>query len=306
MAKAKNPFFSARTPGGIQVIADQQYTTGDYFFVSSAVSGATDSAGFGSSPESPFATIDFAIGQCTANNSDVILVMPGHADTVSAAAGIAADVAGATVQGIGVGTLQPMITLDTDAAADIDIDAANFTFRNIHFRANFADIVAAIDVNATDFTLDGCRFSEVATDMNALIWVQDAAAAASDRITIRNCRGIGLLDAANTHFVNFAGTGTGHLITGNTLIGDWGTMAIGGAGIVTYCEISHNQIMNEASDNDACINVAATATGIIAYNACGGAAAQANGIASGDCIAIENYYGVHTEDLSGILDPIAT
>ena len=41
----------------------------------------------------PFATIDYAIGQCTANNGDLIMVMPGHTETVTAAAGIAVDVA---------------------------------------------------------------------------------------------------------------------------------------------------------------------------------------------------------------------
>ena len=53
-----------------------------------------------------------------------------------------------------------------------------------------------------------------------------------------------MLDAANTHFVNFAGTGTGHRIIGNELIGDWGTMAIGGAGVVTNAVIRDNVISN--------------------------------------------------------------
>ncbi|MEK9736280.1 MAG: hypothetical protein VW239_03040, partial [Candidatus Nanopelagicales bacterium] len=187
----------------------------------------------------------------------------------------------------------------------VDVDAAGITVRNIHFRANFADIVAAIDVNADDFTLDGCRFTEAATDMNALIWVQDAAAGGSDRITIKNCHAIAL-DAANTHFVNFAGTGTGHVVNDNVLIGDWGTMAIGGAGVITAATIMRNVISNAANTNDSCINLAATATGIVAFNhACGGAA-QANGFTATGCAKSQNFYGVLAEDASAILDPIAT
>ena len=141
--------------------------------------------------------------------------------------------------------------------------------------------------------------------MNALIWVQDALATASDRITIENCR-CQIVDAANTHFVNFAGTPDGCIIRGNTLIGDWGTMAIGGAGIVTNIVITDNMISNAASTNDSIINLPATTTGIVMRNlACGGAA-QANGITATACAVAENYYGVVSEDLSAILDPVAT
>jgi hypothetical protein len=160
-------------------------------------------------------------------------------------------------------------------------------------------------VNADDFTLRGCKFLETATDMNAKIWVQDAAATASDRITIEDCYVLAP-DAANTHFVNFAGTGDGHKIIGNTLIGDWGTMAIGGAGIVTNIVIADNIISNKATDNDACINLPATTTGIVVRNLCCGGAAQANGITATACAIAENYYGVVGEDLSAILEPIAT
>tara|TARA_Y100000310_G_scaffold237033_1_gene240286 strand:- start:663 stop:1598 length:936 start_codon:yes stop_codon:yes gene_type:complete len=304
---AASPLYYQKAFGAFASVVNMSVFPGNVFWVDSGQTDTgADTAGFGVHPDAPFLTIDFAVGQCTANQGDVIFVMPGHAETVSAAAGLDLDVAGITVIGIGDGAATPTITLDTANTADIDVDAANITVENIHFIAGFADIAAAIDVNADDFTLRRCRFSESATDLNALIWVQDAAAGGSDRITIEDCQAIGLLDAANTHFVNFAGTGTGHRVRRNVLTGDWGTMCIGGAGVITYCEISDNFIMNEASDNDSCINVAATATGVIVRNLCGGAAAQANGVATGDCLAAENYYGVHTEDLSAILDPIAT
>lgn len=277
---------------------------GNTYYVNSTHSSAS-ATGPGTSPECPFSTIDAAVGSCTANNNDIIVVLPGHAEVVSAAAGLDLDVAGITIIGIGNGSLQPTITLDTADTADIDIDAANITIENIHFRANFADIAAAIDVNADDFTLRKCRFSEVATNMNAKIWVQDAAAAGSDRITIEDCHVIAL-DAANTHFVNFAGTGDGHIVRRNMLIGDWGTMAIGGAGEITNAICCDNYISNAATDNDSCINFAATATGLCMNNrACGGAA-QANGITAAGMAKCENYYGVLAEDLNGILEPVAT
>ncbi len=138
-----------------------------------------------------------------------------------------------------------------------------------------------------------------------MICVQDAAAGGSDRITIEGCHAI-CPDAANTHFVNFAGTGTGHIIRDNILIGDWGTMCIGGAGVVTYATVIDNVIYNAANTVDGCINFAATATGICMRNLACGAAAQANGVTATAMAVAENYYGVISEDLSAILDPIAT
>jgi hypothetical protein len=274
---------------------------GEVFWVDSNNGSNSNSGNF----NSPFASIDYAVGRCLANRGDVIMVKAGHAEVVSAAGGLDLDVAGITIVGLGAGALMPTVTLTTAATADVDVDAANITVMNINFVAGFADITAAIDVNATDFSLIGCRFTQSAVDLNALIWVQDAAAAGSDRITIQDCHVIAY-DAANTHFVNFAGTGDGHIVTGNTLIGDWGTMAIGGAGVITRCTITHNSISNAATTNDAAINLAATATGIVMHNyACGGAA-QANGFTATGCAKAQNYYGVLAEDASAILDPIAT
>lgn len=280
-------------------------STGNRFFVDSGASDNGDSTGYGKTPDAPFATIDYAVSQCTASNGDIIYVMPGHAETVSAAAGLDLDVAGITIVGIGRGADQPTVTLDTATTADVDIDAANVTVENIHFVAGFADIAAAIDVNADDFTARNCRFTGDNAGLNAKIWIQDAAATASDRITIENCY-CEDRDAANTHFINFAGTGNGHRIVGNVLHGDFGTMAIGGAGVVTNCYIADNIINNAASTIDSCINLAATATGSVVRNLCAGAAAQANGVTATACLIAENYYGVLSEDLSAILDPIAT
>jgi hypothetical protein len=302
---ARSSLFSRKQVGGVFVVDDAMRHPGNVWFVDSGnTTHGADAVGYGRNPDRPFLTIDYAVGQCTASNGDVIYVLPGHAETVSAAAGLALDVIGISVIGVGNGTLQPTITFDTDANSDMDVDAASITVENIHFVANFADIAAMIDVNATDFTLRNCRFSQAAANMNALICVQDAAAAASDRITIEGCTAI-MYDASNTHFVNFAGTGTGHIVRNNILMGDWGTMCIGGAGLTTYTTIIDNVIYNAAADNDSCINSAAT-SGICMRNLIGGGAAQANGVTAAGLALAENYYGVAAEDLSAILEPVAT
>ena len=139
--------------------------------------------------------------------------------------------------------------------------------------------------------------------MAGIIAVQDAAAGASDRIVIEDCHAL-LYDALTTHFVNFGGTGTGHIVRRNVLLGDWTTMAIGGAGVVTLANVQDNYIYSAGADADSAINFADTATGIIANNRSGilGSAAGVNCIVMS---TLENYH-VSVADASGVLDPAAT
>lgn len=114
----------------------------------------------------PFSTIDYAIGRCTAGRGDIIFVMPGHAETITTDGGIALDVAGVTLIGLGTGTLRPTITFSTSAAAAVTVSAANVTIMNMVFNANFADVTNAIDVTAKRLTLLNCEFKEAGTDLN--------------------------------------------------------------------------------------------------------------------------------------------
>ena len=281
------------------------FTTGNVFFISS-VSG-TNSVGAGRSPEAPLASLAYFMLNDfpTASNGDIVYLMPGHAEVVSAAAGIVMDIAGVTVIGLGTGTLQPKITFDTIISADLDVDAANITFENVHFSANFADITAALDINAQFCTIRGCRFSETAVNMNALIWILGGSTTTSSGLKVEDCVAHDA-DAANTHFISLPGTDVGNIIRGNLLYGDWGTAAIGAAGVVVNVQIHSNRIYNAATDNDSCINIVSTGTGYISENYVTSGAAQANGITAQGCGKCQNFQGVNAEDLSALLDPILT
>lgn len=282
---------------------------GNVFYVDSTSSNKGTSTSYGRSPESPFSTLAAAFdsGLLTANNDDYIFLMPGHAETVSAAAGIDADTAGVTVIGIGHGAAQPTITFDTATTADLDVDAASIVFENIHFRVNFADVAAAIDVNAADCCIRNCRFSEVATDMNALIWILGATSTTSNGLIVENCRFYGI-DAANTHAISLPGTSDACVIRDNIFSGFYETAAIGAAGAVTKIAVLRNVVHNLDTDADACILLAASSTGIVAYNGVGAvlAADATTNISCGStCVLIENY-SVDVGDRQGVLDPAAT
>jgi hypothetical protein len=122
-----------RPLGGFQPVGP----LGNVFFVDSGVAGAS-----GTSPDEAVATIDAAIGLCTANNGDVIYVMPGHTEAVTSSS-LACDVAGVTFIGLGAGSSKPTLTFGaTDSR--INVTAANCTWQNFRFTAGIADVVTAV------------------------------------------------------------------------------------------------------------------------------------------------------------------
>lgn len=159
------------------------------FYVSSVVGRAGTSA---KNPDNAITTIDAAVNLCGASRGDRIILMEGHAETISSATAINLDIAGITIIGIGSGALRPTITLDTATTTTIPVSAANVTIRNVVFSANFADIVSFFTLTtAKHFFLDGCYFKSTATNMNSLYVVDtNATTADADGLRIENCKWI--------------------------------------------------------------------------------------------------------------------
>lgn len=132
-----------------------QITFGSVFFVHSS---GSDSAGNGLEPNTPYATLAYAVSQCAPNNGDVIYVLEGHAETLTAAGQLQFDVAGVTVLGCGRGTVRPTFTLGTATTADVDIDAANVEIQNLRFVSGINSLAVMLDVNAANFRCGNCDF----------------------------------------------------------------------------------------------------------------------------------------------------
>jgi hypothetical protein len=250
--------------------------TGNVFFVHSGTGADTGSSG--KQKETPFKTIDYAIGKCTADKGDVIYVMPGHADTISAAAGILLDVAGVSIIGLGRGLARPIITMNTAATATFSVTAANCLIRNIIFNANFADIATAIIVSGKDCTIENCLFKEHAVDMNFFNCIRTGAVAngADGLAVIRNERIS--VDAAALAFVSILENTDRLKVIGNfdnqasaADVGHFITMV---AFVCLGAQIIGN-ILNLTGDNNAqtvavfMTGSSTTSTGVVAYNLCG-------------------------------------
>lgn len=126
-------------------------SSGTVYFVNSATGSNTyDGKGW----ETALATIDAAIGKCTANKGDVILVAPNHAETLTAAGAITADIAGISIIGLGVGSNRARITFGTSTAASILITGASTKILNIIGIAGIDGLINPFNVQAADVELD--------------------------------------------------------------------------------------------------------------------------------------------------------
>jgi len=121
-------------------------TGGDVIHLDSGHTNAND-GNDGTDPRFPMATLDAAIGRCTANNGDIILGYPGHVDSIGDAQ-IDADVAGISIIGMGNGPDRPRIDYD-HANASLDIGANGVMVRNWTFRPSVTAVLIGIDIEAT-------------------------------------------------------------------------------------------------------------------------------------------------------------
>lgn len=157
-------------------------TTGNVYFVDSGAPGASD-GNTGLAPNKAWATIDGNItGTLKANNGDIIFVMPGHAETITAA--ITLDVAGVRIIGLGWGRSRPAIT-PSGAIDAFDVSAANCWLENIRIIGQAADSTAQINVSGDDFTCVNCVIEQGATP---LVGVTIAGA---DRFHFKGCKFMG-------------------------------------------------------------------------------------------------------------------
>lgn len=136
--------------------------------------------------DSPFSTLAYAATQCVANRGDIIFIKPGHAETVSAAGGITMSIAGVAVVGLGVGSNRPTFTLDTANTATILVSAANVSFTNCVFTANFLSIATCFAVSTgKNFTVQQCLFQDTSSVLNFLNCIKSTGAAnTADGLTV--------------------------------------------------------------------------------------------------------------------------
>ena len=213
----------------------------------------------------PYGTLDYAVGKCSANNGDVILVKAGHTETVTAAGGLDLDVAGITIVGLGNGSDRPTVNFTTAVGADMDVGADNITISNFLFTGGIDALTGPIDVNAADFTMMDCETKDVTGQATDFI-VTDANAS---RLMIDGWTHRGAAAAGGASALQIVG-GDGAMVRNFFIDGNFDTAAIENvttaATNLTINGGANGSYIRNRNAADICFTAVATTTGNVGPN----------------------------------------
>lgn len=131
----------------------------------------------------PLATLFEGFDRCSNNTGDIIMVKPGHAETIADAATLLFSKAGVAIVGLGSGSNRPTLTFSTANTANIPITAANCSIQNFLFKANFLNIASVFTATSTntptDLSIERCEFRDGTSSLNFIALVTGNATAQS-------------------------------------------------------------------------------------------------------------------------------
>ena len=234
------------------------------FYVDSNVSNE----GGGSNPDNAKDTIEEGIQLLTANQGDWLIVLPGHAESGSAAGLFDLDVAGSTIWFQGVGQDMGTITYsDTDTTCIIGAPSCRII--GGRFLAGISEVVSGIvvEADANDCELMGCVFPEPTTSS----WEFDEAitvASGADRLLVRDCIAYSADATGASSWIDLtAGVNNGTRIIGNTIHGEYSNAPIYSDNADLETLVLYNNVTNLTA-SQFCIEFTAAATGTVANNLC--------------------------------------
>lgn len=305
-----SPLWSRQQPGGIFVMSDLGATTGDIWFVDSAT--GTDGAGNGRDPDKPVATLDYIIASATANKGDRIYVMPNHAETITGVGGLALDIAGIQIIGLGEFNQRPRLLMDGADTVTCAISAADVTVQNIVFASGTADTVAAIVVTAKGARLLDLEFEDNTTDEDWLTPIKATSTTDNnaDGLTVARCRW-GSLTASGLEFIEINANLDWLTVEDNLVIHEGTASPLvlwAGTKLSRFARIRRNDISHKDTDatNGLLSNGGSTNSGIVADNNCGHADVTTDHGALGITglgFRLFNNRSVSTGSLSGFVLP---
>lgn len=277
-------------------------TSGQIFFVDSGASRASD-GNAGRDPNIPLATIDAAVARCTANNGDIIVVMPGHDENPTAA--IAMDVAGVWIYGLGWGNSRPTVTFGALAAA-VTMSAASTRISNIVFDLGTVatTVTEPIKVTGSAAIVENCETKSHATSQfTSLLSVGADANDVVIRNNVLRCLPSG---ASSTSGILLDGCDRISII-GNHVEGFFSEHVIdnttGSLDEILNGLIANNTLQQLGTGTDLVIEMDANATGLIVNNRMSGTIATivAN-FTPGNMRCLENYL-TEADDAHGVVVP---
>ncbi len=272
-------------------------TLGRDIFVDS-VTGADTSDGL--TPDRALATLDaaFASTHVVANKGYNIYILPLHSETITGAGGVAHDVAGVSVYGLGHGyTTRPKILLDGGTAVTYLISAKDAHVEGLDLTSGHSNVVTAFGVTATGAHIADCKFRDNTTNEDFLVCITATGADnTADGLTVTDCDWT-TIDTDDTAMINTANSILDFTAIGNHMVTTSATaapfMKCEDGALLINGRIGHNHCFNLMSSGELFIsNNGTTNTGVIYNNFSGHAdvsGAHDNGWATGGWRLFENY-----------------
>jgi hypothetical protein len=201
-----------------------------------------------------YSSVKLALASCVAARGDLILVAPGHTETIADATTLALNVSGVTIAGIGTGALRPTFTFTTAITANIPVSAANVTVRNCVFVANFLDITACFTTTtAPEFKVLNCEFRDTSSVLNFLTLITTTITVNADGLTFNGnrCKIVGI--TAATTPITIVGTIDRLTINDNfitkAVLNNTACVLYSAALVVTNLEMARNRVFSNNTDS---------------------------------------------------------
>ena len=245
-------------------------------------------SGDGSSPEYPCSTINAAFAKCASGRGDIVYVLPGHAESLTAADSWSSLVAGTKVIGLGdLGADAPAFTW-TATAATILADVANVRLQNLNLymagplaSTTALTVTVGIVGTAAGWKIIGCNIN-VAVDTDQLCTDAITLAAGCDDWTFANNEIWGGTTGTVTSVAVTTGAVDRLKIVGNDIRACATAQLLDlSQAAITDNLILNNTMQNKLATTTAVIKPHATSTGIVDNNrwftAAGGTAPASSG-----------------------------
>ena len=303
--------FSRHQPGGVYTIQDMEEHPNNVLFVSSTHVAAQNALGGGQNPDKPFATLAYVMTNAASLTpalaaGDTVYVMPGHAETIAGAAGIACATAGVKVVGLGHGASRPLFTFSATGST-WTATAASVYLKNLQVTSSVNELVSMFSSSASDFMLDNVDYIDPGTGLETLQFL--ITTSASDRVEVKNCRHNATTAGATPQlWIRLIGCDSPRIhdnLFTLTLDNDATSAAISGDASVRSFMVYNNLIVQLGGTTQVSgILFADGATGLASKNgvAVGATALTLNVDVGNAGYAVENY-ALNDPDKSGILVP---
>ena len=301
----RTSLFYRRAVGGKVAIEDMVACTGARLFVHSGT--GTDASGYGFSPDTPLATLDYAVGLCTASKGDIIVLMPGHAESKSVTGNIALlDIAGVQVIGQGDGSLIPTFTLG-HATATMSVSAANCRIKHIKIISDIADCAVGLTAAATadGLIVEDCIFTDGALAKELVIGI--SIAAACDNVIIRDNYFYTTISAETggcASAIKLVGESAGSKILGNFALGHYTVACIdAGTAASNAVLIRDNVMANIDTDAGLAYKGHASSINVLAYNVFAGSKNNTEPVSTVTASYCGENYGVDAAAANALYSP---